>query len=98
MKLFLIRYTKIIFTWLRLHVIFNWMSSAFLNLYCLTKFSQWANKNRKIAFNDFPSKWSYDKRYDLYKWVIEKESLSGIAINYLEFGVAAGYSFRWFVL
>jgi len=97
MKLFLIRYTKIVFTWLRLHVLFNWMAPVFLNLYYLTKFSKWAARNRKIAFNDFPSKWSYDKRYELYKWVIEKEDLSVIPINYLEFGVAAGYSFRWFV-
>ena len=73
------------------------MSLAFLNLYYLAKFSKWASKNRKIAFNDFPSKWDYNKRFGLYKWVMEKENLPGIAINYLEFGVASGYSFRWFV-
>jgi O-methyltransferase len=97
MKLFLVRYTKIVFTWLRLHVLFNWMSSLFSNLYYLTKFSKWVSANRKIAFNDFPSKWDYNKRYDLYKWVIEKEGLANTPINYLEFGVASGYSFRWFV-
>jgi hypothetical protein len=97
MKLFFIRYTKIAFLSLRLHVIFNFFSGLFSNLYHLTKFSIWANKNRKIAYNDFPSKWDYDKRYNLYKWVIEKENLNGSPVNYLEFGVAQGHSFKWFL-
>jgi len=33
----------------------------------------------------------------MYKWVFEKENLSLTPINYIEFGVAAGQSFRWFV-
>ena len=97
MKFFLIRYTKIIFLYLRLHIVFNWLSSVFLNLFYLTKFSKWAQRNRKIAYNDFPSKWDYSKRYDLYKWVLEKEDLTSIPINYVEFGVAQGASFRWFL-
>jgi O-methyltransferase len=95
MKLFLIRYTKIWFARLRMDVIFNPLSSLFLNLYYLTKFSKWISQNRKIEKNDFPSKWDYEKRYDLYKWVIEKEELQTAAINYMEFGVAQGQSFRW---
>src|SRR5690242_8344895 len=97
MKLALIRYTKIAFVYLRLHVILNLFSGLFLNLFYLTKFSWWVSKNKKVAYNDFPGKWDYNKRYDFYKWVIEKEALSNMAINYLEFGVADGYSFRWFV-
>lgn len=97
MKLFLIRYTKIGFTYLRLHIVFNFFSSFLLNLFYLSRFSAWANKNKKIAYNDFPSKWRYEKRYNLYKWVIEKENLSTAPINYLEFGVSAGHSFRWFL-
>jgi hypothetical protein len=80
-----------------LHVVFNFFSSIFLNLYYLTKFSIWASKNRKIEYNDFPSKWDYEKRYNLYKWVIEKENLGNIPVNYLEFGVAQGQSFKWFL-
>jgi len=97
MKLFIIRYTKIVFVYLRLHIFFNLFSGLFLNLFYLNKFSSWANKNKKIAYNDFPGKWDYNKRYRLYKWVIENESLSTTIINYLEFGVAEGQSFRWFV-
>ena len=97
MKFFFIRYTKIIFISLRLHKVFNVFSSLFLNLFYLTKFSSWANKNKRIPYNDFPSKWDYTKRYNLYKWVINKENLSSASINYIEFGVAEGSSFRWFL-
>jgi len=97
MKLFFIRYTKIVFTYLRLHKFFNLFSGFYSNLFYLTKFSAWANKNRKIAYNDFPSKWDYKKRYPLYKWVIEKENLATVPVNYIEFGVAQGESFCWFL-
>jgi hypothetical protein len=97
MKLFFIRYIKITFIYLRLHVFFNLFSGFFSNLNYLSKLSSWANKNRKIEYNDFPSKWKYEKRYLLYKWVIEKENLTINPVNYLEFGVASGQSIRWFL-
>ena len=97
MKLFLVRYIKMSFVYLRLHVIFNPLASLFLNLYCLTKFSHWASRNRNNGFTDFPSKWDYNKRFGLYKKIIEQEGLSGEPVNYLEFGVAQGYSFKWFL-
>ena len=62
----------------------------------MTKLSKWASDNRKISFNDFPCKWDYNKRYDLYKYIFENEILS-LDINYLEFGVADGYSFNWWM-
>lgn len=97
MRLFLIRYTKIAFTWLRLHVIFNLFSGLNANLLYLSRFSAWAAKHRKIAYNDFPCKWDYQKRYPFYQWVLEQEKLTDEAVNYLEFGVADGFSFRWFL-
>ena len=97
MKLFFIRYIKITFLYLRLHVIFNLFSSFFSNLLYLTRFSSWAAKNNGVAYNDFPSKWDYEKRYPLYKWVITTEKLNDQPINYIEFGVSEGYSFRWFL-
>ena len=62
----------------------------------MTRLSKWASLNRKVAFNDFPSKWDYNKRFGLYKHIIEKEVLN-LAINYLEFGVADGQSFNWWM-
>lgn len=97
MKLFFIRYIKITFLYLQLHRIFAPFTGIFSNLYYLTKFSKWAHKHRNIKPNDFPSKWDYNKRYDLYKWVLNNEGLIDIKINYLEFGVASGQSFQWFL-
>jgi len=96
MKLFLIRYTKLIFIWLQLHRIFGWLNGMLANLYFLSQFSAWAYKNRKVAYNDFPSKWDYYKRNNMYQWVIEQEQLTS-PINYIEFGVAAGHSFKWWL-
>lgn len=96
MKLFFIRYTKLVFIWLQLHRVFGFFSGAVANLYWLTKFSAWAFQNRQVAYNDFPSKWDYFKRNDMYKWVIDKEALTQ-TINYIEFGVAAGHSFKWWL-
>ncbi|MBI5858476.1 MAG: class I SAM-dependent methyltransferase [Sphingobacteriales bacterium] len=97
MKLFFFRYFKKVFIYLRLHVFFNLFSGINSNLFYLSKLSSWTRKNRKVEYNDFPSKWNYEKRYPLYKWVLEKENLIDSPINYLEFGVAAGQSFRWFL-
>ncbi len=96
MKLFLIRYLKISFIYLRLHVIFGFFSGLFLNLVYLTKFSAWVSKN-KGQKNDFPSKWDYKKRYEFYEWVLEHENLKNTPVSYLEFGVAHGISMKWFV-
>jgi O-methyltransferase len=97
MKLFLVRYSKIVFTYLRLHLFFNIFASLYINLFYLTKFSLWVNRNRKIGYNDFPSKWDYSKRYKMYGWVLEKENIKQAPVNYLEFGVADGFSFKWFL-
>lgn len=96
MKLFLIRFTKSWFIKLQLHRIFLPFSGFLLNLAYLSKFSKWAHDNRQVAYNDFLSKWDYHKRNDLYSWVIETEQLTQ-PINYIEFGVAAGHSFRWWL-
>lgn len=81
---------------LQLHRITGWMSGFFANMYYLTQLSAWVTKHRKIAYNDFPSKWDYQKRKPMYQWVIEQEKLTE-PIDYLEFGVAWGDSFQWWL-
>lgn len=96
MKLFFIRLSKSLFIKLQLHRIFGLFSGLLANLLYLTRLSKWAHENGKIEYNDFFSKWDYLKRYPMYEWVIAKEKLTE-AVNYLEFGVAAGHSFYWFL-
>ena len=96
MKFTIIRLSKSIFIKLRLHVIFGPFAGFFLQLAWLSKLSKWAHQNRKVKNNDFYSKWDYKKRFKLYEQVITEQNLHA-AVNYLEFGVADGESFDWWM-
>jgi hypothetical protein len=68
-----------------------------LNIIYLSKISQWHKKQADIKFNDFySSQWDYSKRYKVYEYLLQNYN-AGDKINYLEFGVAAGQSFKWWV-
>jgi hypothetical protein len=57
--------------------------------------SKWISNQKKIPFNDFySSRFDYAKRYELYTYLISSETLNG-PIDFLEFGVSKGLSFRW---
>ncbi|MBK7883687.1 MAG: hypothetical protein IPJ81_07690 [Chitinophagaceae bacterium] len=95
-KLFFIRKFKSIFTKLRLHVIVEPFSNAMLHLAYMSKLSKWVRK-QKIEFNDFySSKWDYQKRFGLYTY-LNDNYIKNNAITYLEFGVAHGSSFLWWL-
>lgn len=96
MKFTLIRLAKSIFIKLHLHYIFGPLEGFFLQLSQLSKMSRWANKHKNIPGNDFFSKWDYQKRFTLYDSIIKTENLDQ-EINYLEFGVAQGTSFQWWM-
>src|SRR4051794_5790261 len=96
MKFKILRLLKSTFIKLRLHVLFGPFTGAFLQLVYMTKLSKWANQHKRVANNDFYSKWDYNKRYQLYRGIAETESLKG-PVNYLEFGVASGQSFNWWM-
>jgi len=62
--------------------------------------SQWIRQQnkKKLKFNDFfVWKKDYGKREKLYEYVVTKHQLDSIALDYLEFGVASGNSFKWWV-
>ena len=96
MNFTILRFLKSTFIKLRLHIIFGPFTHAFLQLAYMTKLSKWVSLNKNIVYNDFYSKWNYDKRYTLYDHIFQTEQLKG-AINYLEFGVANGVSFKWWL-
>jgi O-methyltransferase len=96
MKFTIIRFLKSTFIRLRLHGLFLWLTGLWQQMTWMTRLSKWASLQKNIPFNDFPCKWDYNKRYDLYKYIVEKEILN-LSINYLEFGVADGHSFNWWM-
>ena len=96
-KFFIIQKTKAIFSLLKLHVLVEPFSGFLLNLAYLSKQSKYINQHKNIAFNDFFSgDRSRDKRFGLYEY-LNKEFIKMNPINYLEFGVANGGSFYWWL-
>lgn len=94
-KLFFIRKTKALFLKLKLHKIFGFLNGFMLNLSYLNEFSRWRASQPKIEFDDFyNTKFGSNKRFELFKYIFDKFDLSG-QIDYLEFGVAYGRTFKW---
>jgi len=63
----------------------------------IAELSKWISKNRKKCKNDFYSRtFNYEKRESLYEQVITDCNLD-TNIDYLEFGVSKGASFKWWV-
>ena len=63
------------------------------------RLSRWTvTKGKNISFNDFyrPSR-DYSLRYNLYEHVAKSEGLEQTPVDYLEFGVAKGLSFQWWI-
>lgn len=63
----------------------------------MAELSKWIAKHKKSCKNDFytPS-FNYQKRESLYEQIITKHELN-TNIDYLEFGVSKGVSFRWWI-
>lgn len=59
--------------------------------------SGWIAMHKKCGYSDFYSyAFDYTKRYGLYEHLIQSQNLD-TGIDYLEFGVAKGHSFRWWI-
>lgn len=94
-KLFFIRKIKALFLKWNLHLIFHPFFSIFINLAYLSKLSKWRKENAPLPFDDFyNSNVNYNDRFFLHEHVFNSENLSA-PINYFEFGVAEGDSFKW---
>jgi len=93
-KKHLVRKLKGLFFLLKLHVLIPDKFLSFLAQ--MSKASKWIN-SQKPDYTDFYTwKFDYSRREDLYKYIIGKEGLDS-EIDYLEFGVAKGDSFKWWV-
>ncbi len=63
----------------------------------ISDLSKWISKNKECPYNDFYTyKFNYSKREDLYEHVIQTQNLDQ-DFDYLEFGVAKGISFKWWL-
>src|ERR1700742_5028497 len=72
---------------------------TFKFLYNFSMLSSWVNRESgKVPFKDFytPTR-NYNNRIKLHEHVIASEGLAQKPIHYLEFGVASGTSFAWWI-
>lgn len=68
------------------------------NAVYMSDMSRWRKAHPVKGYNDFyQTDWNYERRYDLYKALDGQEGLFGQAIDYFEFGVAGGHSFKWWL-
>jgi len=96
-KLFLIRKIKALFFRFKLHILIKPFEGVLINAAYLSKLSRWIDKTPKGNFNDFYNKKvNYSDRFKLHEFVF-KEEIQNQPIDYLEFGVASGIAFKWWV-
>jgi O-methyltransferase len=96
-KLFFIRKIKALFARFKLHIIFKPFEGLLLNIVYLSRLSNWISNEPEGKFNDFYNKKvKYEDRFKLHEFVINEE-VKDQAIDYIEFGVASGIAFKWWV-
>jgi len=81
------------------HVLLGWMRKPFNLMSNTLSLTKWiAGQERKNILNDFYTfKRDYSKRYKLYEYVSNRFKLKDAPFDFLEFGVARGNSFSWWV-
>lgn len=59
----------------------------------------WVSKqNKKVSFTDFyKPRRNYLDRFKLYQYVMDTAQLAEQKIHYMEFGVASGHSYKWWL-
>lgn len=69
-----------------------------LNGAYMSELSKWRIAHPVKGYNDFYQKtWDYQRRYNLYEAINKQEKISATPIDYFEFGVASGSSFKWWL-
>ena len=90
-------FTKGVILFLRPGVLFSFLAHPLLFFSNLLSLTQWVSKQKTDGIlNDFyrPVR-NHAERINLYKYISEKLNLADQQIDYLEFGVYTGTSFRW---
>jgi O-methyltransferase len=97
-KLDIIRKAKSVFMKWGLHGVVEPFSGLLSNTLYMSKLSEWRKKHPVTGYNDwYQETWDYNRREKLYAEISRQEGLAGIPIDYFEFGVCGGNSFKWWL-
>lgn len=81
-----------------LHKTVGPFSSFLNNTVNMGYLSQWRKQHPVMGYNDYhQKKWDYQRRYNLYEAIGKQEGIFDAPIDYLEFGVSGGSSFKWWL-
>jgi O-methyltransferase len=100
MKLKIIKFLKDFLLWSGILRVFSVFNHLFFFLRNFNVLRSWISKTKhtELLINDFYSwKRDYPKRYELFNVVAENYELDKKNLLYLEFGVASGSSFFWWM-
>lgn len=82
----------------RLHGLMEPFTGTMQNALYMSKLSKWRKENPVTGYNDwYQGDWDYNRRLKLYEAVSKQEQLEQAAIDYFEFGVCGGLSFKWWL-
>lgn len=96
----IVKFLKDFLLWTGILRLFSFFNHLFFFIRNFNELSSWISKsNRKdLLINDFYSwKRDYPKRYKLFDIVSDKFGLDKKEVLYMEFGVASGSSFFWWM-
>jgi O-methyltransferase len=95
----LVKFSKDFLLFFPLTFLFKPFTRLFLFLSYFNKLVSWIRKNKNSfeSSDHYAPVRDYEKRYNLYDFIKKRDGLSDKAIVYLEFGVAAGASFNWWL-
>jgi O-methyltransferase len=97
-KLDIIRKTKSLFMKWQLHGLVEPFTGVMQNAVYMSKLSKWRKSTPVTGYNDwYQGNWDYNRRINLYEAVAKQEGLSNTVIDYFEFGVCGGLSFKWWL-
>jgi O-methyltransferase len=97
-KLDLIRKSKSLFMKWNLHSITTPFTGIVGNGMNMGHMSKWRKEHPVKGYNDFyQENWDYTRRFKLYEAVARQEKLLDKPFDYFEFGVAGGFSFKWWL-
>jgi len=97
-KLDIIRKAKSLFLKWNLHGLVSPFSKGMLNGAYMSEMSKWRKQHPVKGYNDFyRGTWDYSRRYNLYEALVKQEQVDTAAIDYFEFGVCGGLSFKWWL-
>ncbi len=81
-----------------MHDVIQPFTSGLKNGVYMSDLSEWRKAHPVKGYNDFyQEEWDYLRRYKLYEEVGKDENLFEEPIDYIEFGVASGSSFKWWL-